>query len=279
LSRLVPNDALSYRVFAPIALIFLACAFPAMFLAPDFPARPAAALDIAAAYGRIRRTLRQARRHRYLFRFLIGDFLYENAIASVITLMGLYSRNIIGFTAAELTGLFGPSIVVAMLSAWFVFGPLTRAIGPKKSVLVTLTIWLLLFATVLLVTPGTSLTLGSVHLNTKQLFTVIAAPLAGLGLAGVWSSSRVLLTAFTPAAESGEIWGLYNLSGRTASVIGDATWSLILTLLGEQVFGYRIAVIALALYVVLGFIMVATLPDVRPSNANFAQPGTAPAGV
>lgn len=277
LSRFVPEDTLAYRVFLPIALIYLACAFPAMFLAPDFPARVGARLSLTAAYGRIRQTFRQARQHKYLFRFLIGDFLYENAIASVITLMGLYARNVMGFSAGELTGLFGPSIVVAMLSAWLIFGPLTRAIGPKKSVLGVLTIWLLLFATVLWVTPGTTLDLGGAHLESKQLFKIIVAPLAGLGLAGVWTSSRVLLTALTPAGESGEIWGLYNLSGRTASVLGDATWALVLTLLGEQIFGYQVAVVALAAYVILGFILIATLPDVRPSSGNFTQPGEATA--
>jgi UMF1 family MFS transporter len=93
--------------------------------------------------------------------------------------------------------------------------------------------------------------------------------LAGIGLAGVWSSSRVLLTALTPAEKSGEFWGLYNLSGRTASVLGDATWSLVLTLLGERVFGYQVAIVALAVYVLLGGVIITTLPDVRPSPRSF----------
>lgn len=271
LSRFVPNDEHAGAVFLPIALIYLACAFPAMFLAPDFPKRRSARPNLAEAYRRIRETIRGARQHKFLFRFLIGDFLYENAIASVITLMGLYSRNVMGFTAGELTGLFGPSIVVAMLSAWFVFGPLVRAIGPKKTVIIDLVIWLLLFAMVFIVTPGTTLDAGTFHLNTKQLFSVVVAPLAGLGLAGAWTSSRVFLTALTPVHHSGEIWGLYNLSGRTASVLGDATWALVLTLLGEQIFGYQMAVIALAIYVVLGLILIVSLPDARPSSENFLK--------
>src|SRR5437867_10339252 len=49
LSHFVPEDALAYRVFLPIALIYLSCAFPAMYLAPDFPARPGARLSFAVA--------------------------------------------------------------------------------------------------------------------------------------------------------------------------------------------------------------------------------------
>ncbi len=269
LSPLVPNDLLAGRVFLPMALIYLVLAMPAMFLAPDFVRKSRAMVDLAAAYGRMRKTFNEARRHRNLFRFLIGDFLYENAVASVITLMGLYARNVMGFQAGELAALFGPAIVVAMLSAWFVFGPLVRAIGPKRAVLIDLAVWLLLFGAVLAIRPGQSLDLGALHLDDKQLFTAVVAPLAGIGLAGVWTSSRVLLTALTPVEKSGEFWGLYNLSGRTASVLGDATWSFVLTMLGERILGYQVAVAALAVYVLCGGALIATIPDVRPSAANF----------
>ncbi len=122
LSRLAPTDALAGRVFLPMALIYLVLAFPAMYLAPDFTPKGAARIDMAAAYSRMRETFREAQKYKFLFRFLVADFLYENAAASVITLMGLYSRNVMGFHAGELTFLFGPSIVVAILSAWFLFG-------------------------------------------------------------------------------------------------------------------------------------------------------------
>jgi len=212
------------------------------------------------------------KKYRFLFFFLVGDFLYENAVASVITLMGLYSRNIMGFSARELEWVFGPAIIVAMLSAWGIFGPLIRKIGPKKTVLLDLAIWLILFGALLLIRPGTTLTLGPFALDGKMLFTYVVAPLAGMGLAGVWSASRVLLTALTPAQKSGEFWGLYNLSGRTANVLGGATWSLILTVLGEQMLGYQIAIIALALYVVAGALFIVAVPDVRPAVVNFIRP-------
>lgn len=269
LSPLVAHDAQAGRVFLPMALIYLALAVPAMFFAPDFRRRSGATMDLVAAYGRLKRTLQDARQYRYLFRFLIGDFLYENAVASTITLMGLYSRNVMGFQAGQLAALFGPAIVVAMLSAWILFGPLVRLIGPKRAVLVDLAVWLALFAAVLAIRPGSTFSAGPLRLDSQQLFTVVVAPLAGIGLAGVWTSSRVLLTALTPAEKSGEFWGLYNLSGRTASVLGDATWSLILTVLGEHIFGYQMAIVALAAYVVCGGILIATIPDMRPSSGNF----------
>ncbi|MEJ2398480.1 MAG: MFS transporter [Gammaproteobacteria bacterium] len=273
LSQLVQNDAQAGRVFLPMAVIYLVLALPAMFLSPDFKRRHTARLDFRTAYRRIHATFHEARRYRYLFRFLIGDFLYENAVASIITLMGLYARNVMHFQAHELAALFGPAIIVAMLSAWFVFGPLVRKLGPKRAVLIDLAIWLLLFAAVLLLRPDSHFNVAGWLFSGKTLFAVIAAPLTGLGLAGVWSTSRVLLTALTPAEKSGEFWGLYNLSGRSASVLGDATWSLVLTVLGEGVRGYQVAIAVLAVYVLLGGIFIASLPDVRPTAANFVKAG------
>ena len=260
-------------IFLAMAVVYCLFASPAMFLSPDFPARRASA-DLRSAYRRVRDTFRSARRHRHLFRFLIGDFLYENAVASVITVMGLYSRNVMGFPTGELRLIFAPAIVIAALSAWGLFHPLLKAIGPKHSVLVVLALWLLLFATTLVMGPDASLALGPMIIGPKLLFASVVAPLAGLGLAGVWSTSRVLLTALTPVERSGEYWGLYNLSGRTASVFGDATWSIILTICGEGLLGYRLAIVALAAYVAIGAVFIATLPDARPSSSNFlARPG------
>lgn len=268
-SRLMPTDAELPRAFAAMAAVYFVFAIPTMFFSPDFPVRAGMRRDVRSAYRRIRQTFREARQYRYLFRFLIGDFLYENAVAAVITVMGLYSRNVMGFATNELETIFAPAIVIAALSAWGVFGPLTKAIGPKRSVLIVLAIWLLLFTATTAVSPRASLTLGSVVIGSKLLFTFVVAPLAGLGLAGVWSTSRVLLTALTPVEKSGEFWGLYNLSGRTASVLGGATWSVALTVFGEGIFGYRVAIALLAAYVVLGAGFIVAVPNVRPSPQNF----------
>ncbi|MBI3343769.1 MAG: MFS transporter [Gammaproteobacteria bacterium] len=255
LSPLAPTDAEAGRVFVPMALIYLLLAFPAMYLAPDFEARRAPALALRQAYARIAQSLGQARRHRDLYKFLIADFLYENAAAAVITLMGLYARNVVGFAAAELTALFIPGIVMAAAGALLIFGPLTRRWGPKRAILLDLAFWLALFAAVLVI-------------QDKRLFAYVAGPLAGLGLAGVWTASRVMLTALTPVEKSGEFWGLYNLSGRTASILGTLTWTAALTVVGESAAGYHAAVLAMAVYVLLGAAIVFTLPDVRPTSAN-----------
>ena len=269
--RLVPNDAAVANVFLPAAAAYAILALPILVAGRDFAPRAGARAPLRAAYRRLRRTLGELCGNTPLLCFLIGNFLAVNASASVITLMGLYSRNVMGFAAHDLARIFGPAIVVAALSAWFGFGPLVRRVGPRQAVLAVLGIWLALFAAVIAVGPNAALRVGPLALDGQALFAVVVAPLAGVALAGMGCTSRVLLTALAPVERSGEIWGLFNLSGRTATIVGDATWSTILTLLGERAFGYHVAVAALAAYVLLGAAFIATVPDVRPTAGNFAQ--------
>ncbi len=55
-------------------------------------------------------------------------------------------------------------------------------------------------------------------------------------------------------------------------VLGAATWSTILTIFGERILGYDLAVAALALYVIFGAALISIVPDVRPASSNFVQP-------
>jgi MFS transporter, UMF1 family len=247
-----------YRLAFPIsAALFFLIALPCLTLVPDFaPATRKVKLDLGAAYRRVADTLSHARSFPGLFRFLVADFIYENAIAAVIGFMAVYSKTVVGFTDGDVQMFLIFSTVFAVIMG-FAFGPLVDKIGPKKSVLITLGIWLVTLPLVSMVsTPGQLRLLG---------------PLAGIGLAAVWVSSRTFLVALAPVAKSGEFFGLYSLSGKAAGVVGVAVWTLVLqVLVGRigEVGALRSAVWVMWLFIIVGLFLVAGLPNVRPSRAN-----------
>src|SRR5207245_5413693 len=102
--------------------------------------RPAAA-RARAALRQLAHSLRQAREHDGVLRFLLARFLYLDAISTVITYMTVYAKRTAGFSGGERTALLALSVVFAALGA-FGGGVLTERIGPKR-VLVGI---LLLFA-------------------------------------------------------------------------------------------------------------------------------------
>lgn len=244
-------------VFLYSAALFLLFAIPALTLVPDFaPTSRKVRLDVASAYRRVADTLTHARQYPGLFRFLIADFIYENAIAAVIGFMTVYGAKVAGFTDETLQSFFIFSTGFAVV-AGFLFGPVVDKIGPKKSVIGTLLIWLVTFPLVAVA-------------DSPELFNLIG-PLAGIGLAAVWTSSRTFLVALAPIEKSGEFFGLYALSGKSASVAGVLVWTLVLQFMTPsvgEVTALRTAVWVMCGFTLLGLLLVLGLPDVRPSRAN-----------
>lgn len=250
-----------YRmVFVYTAVLFLLFALPCLTLVPDFaPPSRRVALDIGGAYRRVAETFANAKEYPGLFRFLLADFLYENAINAVIGFMAVYAKEVVGFSDGDLQGFFIFSTLFAVLFG-FLFGPVVDRIGPKRSVLFTLGVWLVTFPLV---------TLASTPNQLRMI-----GPLAGVGLAAVWISSRTYLIALSPVARSGEFFGLYSLSGKSAGVVGVGVWTLVLSLLTDplgKVLALKAAVWAMWLFVLVGALLVAGLPNVRPSQKNILQ--------
>lgn len=248
-----PN--LYYLVFPATALIYFLFSLPVLTVVPDFaPPSQKVKFDIGDAYRRMANTFAHARQYPGLFRFLIADFIYENAVSAVIGFMAVYAKVVVG--VEDITTFFVASTAAAVLFG-LIFGPVVDRIGPKRSVLITLGLWLLVFPAVSLVQTEFQLAL--------------IGPFAGMGLAAVWISSRTYLIALAPIEKSGEFFGLYSLSGKSAGVAGVGIWTLVLALLTGpvgEVTALRSAVWVMWVFMLVGFTLVVGLPDARPTRAN-----------
>lgn len=246
-----------YLVFPYSAVLFFLCAIPCMLWVPDFaPATQRLRLDVGAAYRRVSDTIAHARQYPGLFRFLVADFVYENAVTTVIGAMAIYSSKVAGFSDGDLQWFVIFSTVFAVAFG-FIFGPVVDRIGPKRSVLIMLAIWVVV--------------LPAVSLASRPLHLIILGPFAGIGLAATWISSRTFLVALAPVEKSGEFFGLYALSGKSANVLGQGVWSLVLFFLISRIGepnSLRVAVWVMWVFIVIGLVMVWGLPDVRPSKEN-----------
>jgi UMF1 family MFS transporter len=245
------------KAFTASALLYALFALPCLFLVPDFaPATQRLRFDLRQAYGRMAETFTRAREYPGLFRFLITDFLYENAISAVIGFMAVYAKKVVGFADADMQSFFLFSTAFAVVFG-FLFGPIVDRIGPKRAVIITLLLWLAIF-------PAVTLAATPLHLT-------FVGPFAGIGLAAVWISSRTYLVALAPVEKSGEFFGLYSLSGKSAGVLGTLIWTLVLWALSDrigEVGALRSAVWVMWAFVGIALISVLRLPDIRPSKAN-----------
>jgi UMF1 family MFS transporter len=245
------------NVFPYSALLFLLFALPCLYWVPDFaPAAQPLRMNVQKAYTRVLETIQHARHYPGLFRFLVADFMYENAVNAVIALMAVYTKTVFGFTDDQTIKFFLVTIPAAILFG-LIFGRIVDRVGPKPAVIGTLLLWLITFPLVIFAQ------------SVAHIYGV--GFLAGIGLSATWISSRTYLIALAPVAKSGEFFGLYALSGKSAGVAGSGAVALTLMLFSDRIGdagALRAAIWVLWAFVLIGFFMVLALPSARPSREN-----------
>jgi UMF1 family MFS transporter len=128
----------------------------------------------------------------------------------------------------------------------------TDRVGPKRTLLAVLSLWLV------------SISLAAAAPAPSILF--LAGPLVGVALGGTWTVSRVMLVALSPPEKVGEFFGLFSLAGRFSAVLGPALTAVLLLLFGRGATAYRISIGSLVVIMALGVFFLSRVPDARPDR-------------
>jgi UMF1 family MFS transporter len=214
------SSAMSGREYAflPTAILFLIFALPAFFWIKERGhAQPSSAAE-ESYFERMSLTLKETRDYPGVLRFLISDFLVEDAIATTIVFIAVYAEAVVGFVEDDKLVLFVLSTVFAFAGS-FLFGMLADWIKPKNALIIALIGWVSVLAI-------------GVGVSNKSVLYVVGA-LVGMFLGAVWTTSRPLLNSLVPAEKLGQFYGLYSLSGRSAATVGPLIWGL-LALIGKH---------------------------------------------
>lgn len=246
---LAGNPSAKPLVFQATAALFLLFALPCFFVREPqrLDAQPLSPRMIGSAISELRQTASRVRQYRGLGRFLLGRIFYADAANTLITFMGIYVTNEVGFAEgpAQLLLLSG---IAAGIVGGLTFGPIVDRIGPKRSLDGVLVLWLVVFVLVAAI--------GGLGLP-GWLFW-IAGPLAGAALGGTWTADRPLMTQLAPPRYLGQFYGLYAMVGRFASITGPLLWSFVVDGLG---LGRPIAVLSLALWIVISLVLLRGVPS------------------
>ena len=96
---------------------------------------------LTVGFRQLRQTLRHIRRYRELVKLLIAFLVYNDGVVTVIYFAALYASTTIGFSTEEIAIMFIAMNVVAAVGA-LSFGWIADRIGQKKTILISLTIWI-----------------------------------------------------------------------------------------------------------------------------------------
>jgi len=184
-------------------------------------------------FARVATTIRAAGTFGQLVRFLTVFFVFSIGLTATIGFFGIYASSTLGFTPVELL-ILGSAVQIPSAAGAFIFGLIQDKIGARRTLQITLVLWLLVSASTALATD-------------KAAFWAIAM-VAGLGIGSLQSASRAMVGLFSPVDKAGEFFGLWGLAGKAAYACGPLIFGWISSVSGSQ----RIAAAANGTFFLLG---------------------------
>jgi MFS transporter, UMF1 family len=153
----------------------------------------------------------------------------------------------------QIANLMLVSLIFSALAA-FGAGHVSDRLGPKRTLLATLVLWVV--------------AIMAVALAWAPWVLFVAEPLLFLALGATFALGPVLLIALSPSEKLTQLTGFFVMVGNVATVLGPAIVALLLVVFeGLGTGSYRIAMSSFAVAMVLGIFLLLRIPDARTPEA------------
>ncbi|MBE2997497.1 MFS transporter [Nocardiopsis sp. HNM0947] len=199
------------------------------------PGRP----KVGASLKQFARTVRDMRNYPNTLLFLVAFIFFNDGIQAAIYFAGNFATQDLGLSLTVLSATILMIQFVAFAGA-LLMGRISRVVGTKNTVLVSLVIWCALVTAGYFLPPGEPL-----------LFVLLGLGI-GTVLGGTQSLARALYSLLIPRGREAEYFSLYQLADRGSTLLGSATIALVVNLTG----GYRTAIFSLLIFFVIGAVLL-----------------------
>jgi len=260
------------RLLGPASALWLAIFVLPMFLfTPDgaptgLRGWPAAKAGILALWH----TVLRLRHYRNPLQFLISFMIYNDGLAAVIALGGVYAGANFGWGLVT-TGIFGIIVTIFAAVGAFSGGSLDDRIGSKRTVqiaivgvaLATLGILSVSRTGILFVIPvDAPAAVRPMFGSLQELVFMGFAILLGICMGPMQAASRTMMGRLAPPEMSGEFYGLFALSGRATAFLCPLLIGLVTTATGSQ----RGGLLVVLAFLVVGFLLLWGVREERASR-------------
>ncbi|MCD8130625.1 MAG: MFS transporter [Lachnospiraceae bacterium] len=190
---------------------------------------------VSDSLKRLGHTFRELAQDKKILVFLIAFFFYIDGVYTVIDMATAYGEAL----GLDTTGLLLALLVTQIVAfpSVLIFGRLVKRITPEK--IITICICTYLF-----------ISIYAYFLDSQFDFWVLAV-MVGMFQGTIQALSRSYFAKIIPAQKSGEYFGIYDICGKGASIVGTALVSFISQLSGSV----NLGVSALSIMFVIGLVM------------------------
>jgi UMF1 family MFS transporter len=188
-------------------------------------------------------TLRNIKAYPLTLFFLLAFLVYNDGIQTVITLASQYGTKELRLGQSTLI----TTILLVQFLAFggaLALGALAGRIGAWKTVLISLVLW-----------TGVIIAAFRLPAEAPLPFMVLGGAI-GLVLGGSQALSRSLFSQLIPAGREGEYYGFYEISDKGTSWLGPLAFGLVFQLTAS----YRVGLVSLLIFFVVGFALLAAVP-------------------
>lgn len=186
------------------------------------------------------------REERNLLIFMMAYWLYIDGVYTVMTMAVDYGMSI---------GLESKDLIAALLITQFIgfpcayyFGKVTKRFGTKLPILACIAVY--------------SITVVAAIWMSQAWHFFLLAVIIGMVQGGVQSLSRSLFGRMAPKEQSGEYFGLFNLVGRFAAILGPLLVAATVTMTGSS----RMGMTGLLVLFVVGGCLLALVREPRSAT-------------
>jgi len=242
LLKMSTDNAENIRILFLFSAVWMAVfTIPLMLFVPEVAAKSSAKKEtIIGSYRSLFKQIGELRRKSPdALKFLIASAVYRDGLAGVFTFGAILGSVAFGFSKTGVI-LFGIAAnIVAGIGA-AAGGILDDRIGTKRTIVASLSG---------LLVAGVSV---FAFAGAGQITYWVGGLALCLFVGPAQASSRTFVARFTPDGREGEIFGLYQTTGRAASFLSPTLWSLSLTLAAAAGFAKTAIFGILGIMVVLG---------------------------
>ena len=190
--------------------------------------------EISNSFKRLGTTLKNIRKEKKIFLFLLAFFFYIDGVYTIIDMATAYGTAL-GFESTSLLLALLLTQVVAFPFA-ILFGRLATKYNTSKLIVICILAYL-------------GISIFAIFLTKQWQFWVLAI-LVGMFQGGIQSLSRSYFTKIIPSEKSGEYFGLMDVCGKGASFLGTTVISVLSQWTGQV----NLSLGALSIFFMLGIV-------------------------
>ena len=202
-------------------------------------------------WSRFQNTFRRLRAYPNVMWFLLAYWLYIDGVDTIIRMATDYGR-VLGFSPKDL--------LISLLVVQFVGFPATlfygffaNKFGIKNSLFVAIGVYILICI------------LGAM-IETLSGFYAVSV-LIGLVQGGIQAQSRAFFSCLIPSAEASQFFGMYNLLGKFAVIVGP----LLLGWVGVVSGSPRLGILSISVLLILGALVLLRVSEPNIDNKEMAK--------